>query len=393
LNGLFSRLAFTGFGPLALLPFAAPPPLAVVRGQRPSRLRDEVRRHGPRRPGVYGMVDAAGELIYVGKAKCLRSRLLSYFRTQSRDPKAGRILQHTRTIVWEPAPSEFAALLRELELIRRWQPRCNVHGQPRRYRRTYLCLGRGPAPYAFLAARPPSTAKFTFGPVPEGQKARDAVRRLNDCFSLRDCPQAQEMVFADQQDMFPVLRAPGCLRHEIGQCLGPCAGACSRGEYNAQVGRALAFLEGRNPSLLSLLERRMTEASAALAFERAAALRNKLDAVQWLNVHLQRVRDAARQSFMYAVPGHDGPVLWYLIHEGRVQGLAAANDAAAVSAVYAKGRERPTTPTADEIDQVLLVAGWFRRHPAEMQRTHSPEQALRRLVEQGQLEDVSLAAS
>src|SRR5207245_3863369 len=114
-KGLYPRLVFTGFGPLTLSPVAEPPPLAVVTGKRPSRLRDKVRRHGPRRPGVYGMVDGRGELIYVGKAKSLRTRLLSYFRTNSRDPKAGRILQHTRAIVWEPAPSEFAALLRELE--------------------------------------------------------------------------------------------------------------------------------------------------------------------------------------------------------------------------------------------------------------------------------------
>ena len=175
MNGLFSRLAFTGFGPLAFSPLAAPA-LTVVNARRPARLRDKVRTGGPRRPGVYGMVDAAGELIYVGKAKCLRSRLLSYFRPNSRDPKAGRTLEHTLTIVWEPAPSEFAALLRELELIRRWQPRCNVHGQPRRYRRTYLCVGRPPAPYVFLAARPPATAKFAFGPVPGGETARTAAR-------------------------------------------------------------------------------------------------------------------------------------------------------------------------------------------------------------------------
>jgi excinuclease ABC subunit C len=377
LNGLFSRLAFTGFGPLALSPFVTPPPLAIIQAKRPSRLRDKIRHHGPRRPGVYGMVDARGELIYVGKAKCLRTRLLSYFRPQSRDPKAGRILEHTRTIVWEPAPSEFAALLRELELIRRWQPRCNVHGQPRRYQRTYLCIGRPPAPYVFLAARPPSTAKFTFGPVPAGEKAREAARRLNDWFRLRDCPQAQEMVFADQQEMFPVVRAPGCLRHEIGQCLAPCAAACSRGEYKAQVRVALAFLDGRDLAPLAVLERHMIEASAALAFERAAALRDKLDALHWLNNHLQRVRDAARQSFVYAVPSHEGPVLWYLIHEGRVQGLTAVDRAQpALTAVYGKRRERAAPPTVDEIDEVLLVAGWFRRHAAERERTFLPEQAL-----------------
>jgi excinuclease ABC subunit C len=136
------------------------------------------------------MVDATGELVYVGKAKCLRARLLSYFRTNSRDPKAGRILEAARQIVWEVGASEFGALLRELELIRRWQPRFNVQGQPARRRRGYVCVGRRPAPYVFFAARPPRTALAVFGPVPAGTTAREAVRRVNDWFRLRDCPQA-----------------------------------------------------------------------------------------------------------------------------------------------------------------------------------------------------------
>src|SRR5205809_6003037 len=152
MKGLFQRQTFSGFGPLGLAVDSEAPSLYVVRSRRPARLRARVRTDGPRLPGVYGMVDEGGELIYVGKAKCLRSRLLSYFRPRSRDPKAGRILQHTRKLVWEYVPSEFAALLRELELIRRWRPRFNVQGQPHR-QRTYICLGRQPAPYVFLTRK------------------------------------------------------------------------------------------------------------------------------------------------------------------------------------------------------------------------------------------------
>src|SRR5262249_53699103 len=162
------------------------------------------------------MVDARGELIYVGKAKCLRSRLLSYFRPHSRDPKAGKIVAQTRQLAWEPAASEFAALLRELELIRRWQPRWNVAGQPKRLRRGSVCVGRRPAPYVFLARQPPATAQSCSGPVPLGETAREAVRRLNDLYRLRDCPQAQTMSFRDQGELFPEERSAGCLRYEIG---------------------------------------------------------------------------------------------------------------------------------------------------------------------------------
>src|SRR5204863_6128663 len=150
------------------------------------------------------------------------------------------------------------------ELIRRWQPRFNVHGQPRRRRRTYICLGRRPAPYVFLSPRPVGNALACFGPVPAGEPAREAVRRLNDWFGLRDCSQKQQMVFAEQHELFPVLRAAGCLRHEIGTCLGPCAGACSQAAYLEKVRAVQTFLAGSDSGTLATLERDMTAASRAL---------------------------------------------------------------------------------------------------------------------------------
>jgi excinuclease ABC subunit C len=322
------------------------------------------------------MVDAGGELIYVGKAKCLRTRLLSYFRHKSRDPKAGRILQATQLLVWEPGTSEFAALLRELELIRRWQPRFNVHGQPHRHRRVYVCVGRKPAPYVFLASRPPKTASAVFGPVPAAWRASEAVRRLNDWFRLRDCPQAQEMAFAEEQELFPVLRAAGCLRHEIGSCLGPCAGACTRAEYGTHVRAAFAFLEGRDNSPLEMLEKERDAASAALQYEHAAILRDRLDTLRWLSDRLGHVRECRRQSFVYPMLGNDGSEVWYLIRHGRVcAALPAPHDEASRRAaatlmerIYSK--QAPAGPPAlEDIDGALLVAAWFKRHKEERART------------------------
>jgi excinuclease ABC subunit C len=385
MDGLFACRAFTGFGPNRFDPAPEPAVLHAAPGQRPGALRACVRESCPRRPGVYGMVNAAGALIYVGKAKCLRSRLLSYFRPGSRDPKAGRILDHTQALAWEYAPSEFAALLRELELIRRWQPRFNVQGQPHRRRRAYVCLGRRPASYAFLARRPATNVVASFGPVPGGRRAREAIRRLNDWFQLRDCPQAQEMIFADQAELFPVARSAGCLRFEIGTCLGPCLGACSRAAYAERVRAARAFLEGADRAPLEGLERAMTAASAALAFERAAALRDRLDALRWLGEELARVRRAREQhSFIYPVCDSAERELWYLIHRGRVVGVmlpprtAAEQARAAERIASAFGAEDAwTAPSVNEvIDGVLLIAAWFRRHPEERARTRQPAEVL-----------------
>ncbi len=387
MEGLFPCRAFTGFGPNRLEPDAAPAPLHRVRARRASGLRTRVGRECPRQPGVYGMINAHGELIYVGKAKCLRARLLGYFRARSRDPKAARIVVQARVLVREPAASEFAALLRELELIRHWRPRFNILGQPQRRQRSYVCLGRRPAPYVFLAPRPTSRVLACYGPIPAGRRAREAVRRLNDWFRLRDCPQAQQqMVFAEQQELFPVLRAAGCLRHEIGTCLGPCAAACSQADYATRVREARAFLEGADTSPLELLERDMTAAAAELAFERAADLRDKLDILRWLRNQLDRLRLARdRHSFIYPVAGHEGRCLWYLIHRGLVraataaptEAVAARAAAAAIETAFQEKHTARAVPAADEIDGVLLVAAWFRRHPQELARTLEPARALR----------------
>jgi excinuclease ABC subunit C len=329
------------------------------------------------------MLNAVGELIYVGKAKNLRARLLSYFRPRSRDPKAGRIVHQARMLVWEPASSEFAALLRELELIRRWQPRFNVQGQPTRRRRFYVCLGRRPAQYIHLAVRPAGRTVACYGPVPASRRAREAVRHLNDLFRLRDCAQSQEMVFADQGELFPVVRAAGCIRYEIGTCLGPCAAACSQRDYAEQVRVARAFLEGCDCRVLDMIERQMADASQRLDFERAAALRDKLEVVRWLADRLAFMRRArTKHSFVYPVAGQDGANVWFLICRGQVRAaIPAPHDNAGkvaaallIDSVYGRGGSS-RQPPSEEIDGILLAASWFRRHPEERRRTISPSQA------------------
>jgi excinuclease ABC subunit C len=375
---LFPCCTPPSFGPNALERSTPAPSVQQVRSPRVSGLRVLVRQECPRRAGVYGMLNDRGELIYVGKAKCLRSRLLSYFRVKGRDPKAGRIIRDTKTLVWENAPSEFAALLRELQLIRRWRPRFNVQGQPKRRRPLYVCLGHRPAPHAFLSRFPTAGSVACFGPVPAARAAWHAVRFLNDWFQLQDCPSAQEMIFADQPELFPVVRAAGCLRYEIGTCLGPCLGACMRRDYLGRVRAAQGFLAGTNLGPLDAIKRQMSASATALEFERAAALRDRLEALTWLHERLKHLRQARqRQSFIYPVQGHAGTWLWYLIQHGYVVAAMPAPlknadrkiALAQLRRVYKKPAPAPGAVPASEIDGVLLVAAWFRRHPEERART------------------------
>jgi len=378
---LFPVDTFGGFGPTAARPADFAPDLGRVRSRKESRLRAGVRASAPKVPGVYGMLGRHGDLIYVGKAKSLRCRLMSYFR-DSRDRKAGRILRNTHTLVWETVPDEFAALVRELELIRRHRPRFNVLGQPGGRRYCYICLGRAPAPYAYVSRSPTGKDLGVYGPFASAALAGDAVRRLNDWYRLRDCPQTVAMHFADQGELFAADHSAGCLRFEIGTCSGPCAGTCTQAGYGSQVRAAKRFLDGTDERPIKDLTTKMLEAAAKMEFERAAALRDRLNGLEWLADRLSWLRNARKENtFVYPLTGPDGRTVWYLIHRGRVRAACyrpTCPDSAMVAqellkVVYRQDLGPGVTP--GQVDHVLLVSGWFRKRPTERDGLLTPAQA------------------
>ncbi len=370
---LFPSTAFIGFGPSLFRPADEAIVGRRLRGSKPARLKRGVRDHAPRQPGVYGMFDVRGKLIYVGKAKNLRARLLSYFRENSRDPKASKILERTRMLVWEQTGDEFAALLRELELIQRLRPRYNVLGLPGRSRHHYLCVGKAPAPFAFVTKSPTGKEAACFGPLTTWYRSEEAVRRLNDWFKLRDCASTVPMAFADQADLFPLDRAPKCLRFEIGTCIGPCVGSCTRLEYGSGVRKMKAFLDGRDRSLLATVQQMMEEAASRFEFEKATALRDRLKSLQWLDDRLALLRKArTMNSFVYPLTGDDGNERWYLIHRGQVRAVIASpicdetreRAATLIRAIFT-GPIAPTILGPGTVDSVLLVVAWFRKNGDE----------------------------
>jgi excinuclease ABC subunit C len=373
---------FDGFGASRFRPADEVPPVHELRGKRPSKLKRGVKKHAPKLPGVYGMLDGRDRLIYVGKAKNLRSRLLSYFRENSRDPKAGRIIQQTRRLVWEQTGDELAALLRELELIQRLRPKYNVLGVPGLQRHHYVCIGKGPAPYVYVAARPTGHEIGVYGPFVRWTNSDDAARRLNDLFKLRDCPQTVTLNFAEQGELFDADRAAKCLRFELGTCSGPCVGGCTSKDYSAGVRAAKAFLDGRNRTILKALREQMETASRAFEFEKAMSLRDKLQALEWIDSRLTLLRKARNQSaFVYPLEGTDGRTRWYLLQRGEVQAVAfapTADTAGAVAALLAATFTRLPTPAVlsdAAVDSVLLVAGWLRKTKGARKLLFSQKQA------------------
>jgi excinuclease ABC subunit C len=198
----------------------------------------------------------------------LRTRLLSYFRAEYPADKGARILREAADLQWEYVPTEFASLLEELKRIKRYRPRLNVAGKRDARHFAFIRVARGAADSFRVVRGPGNEAGGTFfGPFHGAVQLEEALRELNDALGLRDCALDQPMHFADQPDLFAMgPRTPGCIRHEIGKCLGPCVAAVRRDEYAGRFALAQAFLEGANDVPVAALEAR-SEASARLEFE------------------------------------------------------------------------------------------------------------------------------
>ncbi len=346
-----------------------------------ARLREQVRATTRNVPGVYLMRGGHGEVLYVGKSTQVRTRLLSYFRLPWPEHRHARLLRETSRIEWEPLPTEFAALLREVRLIRTHLPKYNVRSARPLDRWWVITIGRGPAPRlrvqrASAATRARDVAQV-IGPFASRRPLVDALRVLNDALGLRDCTDRVPMHTREVAELFdesdPALqRTPGCHRYETRRCLGPCVGAAGEYEYRAQLSRAKAVLEGRDDSPHQYLVREMSAASAALSYERAGWLRDRLTALQDLDQQLARVREAiTRPSFVYAMPGRDGDDRLYLVRHGRVLAEARCDDPLSVNALQAlehRGQQLPSGALVDQLDELLMLEQWFRANPSDALR-------------------------
>ena len=362
-------------------------------------MRTHVRDTAMDRPAVYRMIAADGEIVYVGKSKQVRSRLLSYFRCAFPEEKGARILRDAERIEWEYMPSEFAALLEELRLIKRYRPRFNVAMKRDGRNYCFIKITKGPAPKLVVVRGPGADdSSIYYGPFMGAAGVTDAVRELNDVFGLRDCAADQRMHFADQPELFDIFpRTPGCIRFEVKKCLGPCVGGCSVQQYDDRMGLARAFLDGTDDGPIAHLRGEMEAASERLEYERAATLRDKLKRVEALRSQFARLRFAVETlSFVYTVPGYEADDRVYLIRRGRVRGetalpvepvdmdrsrrdLTAREPAQAgtlmrlIDEVFTPNeRDTGQIPT-HEIDELLLLSSWFRRFPDELERTSAAQ--------------------
>ena len=366
---------------LSKLKFLPPP----TSDEQLAVMRAHVKDTAADRPGVYRMIAEDGEIVYVGKSKRVRSRLLSYFRCSFPEDKGARILRDATRIEWDYTPSEFAALLGELRLIKQFRPRFNVAMKHDGRNYCFIKITRGGAARLAVVRGPgPDDQSTYYGPFVGATSVGEAVRELNDVLGLRDCAADQRMHFADQPELFDIMpRTPGCIRFEVRKCLGPCVGGCTVRQYDERVGLARAFLDGVDDGPIEHLRSEMEAASDRMEYERAASLRDKFMRLEALRGQFARLRFAVENlSFTYAVPGYEGDDRVYLIRRGRVRAERPAPKTADDAAALLEAIDDVFTPNeritgqipTHEIDELLLLSSWFRRFPEELQRTSAATQ-------------------
>ena len=252
----------------------------------------------PKTPGVYLFKNAKGEVLYVGKARNLQSRVRQYLSGHDERPQVRPLVLAAKTVDVVLVNTEKEALILESTLIRKHQPRYNVR----------LLEGA-----SFLHLRIDTNAEWPtwtltrrigqdgskpgvryIGPVPSAQQARSTLSFLNRRFPLRTCT----------DDELKRRKRP-CLLHQMKRCIAPCVNLCTKEQYDAVVSESLLFLEGRSDELRKRLEERMAALAAEERYEEAAAIRDQIRAIAG-TVERQQMVDAK---------GSDRDV-WGLFREG-----------------------------------------------------------------------------
>jgi excinuclease ABC subunit C len=244
----------------------------------------------------------------------------------------------------------------------------------------FVAISREPAPrLVVLRGTGMKGESVVYGPFTGAQWLREALRELSDSLGLRDCTHDRRMRYSDQQEIFPVPpRTPGCIRFEIGKCLGPCVAAPLARVYRDKVSQARAFLDGANDGPIERLAEQMLEASDRLEFERAGALRDKRQRLEDLRDRFERMRFAAESlTFAYPVSGVQGDDRVYLIRRGVVRAELPAPRSRADETMFDDAVRRvvadtpvlgPRSIPQHEVDELLVIAAWFKANPSEMER-------------------------
>lgn len=223
----------------------------------------------PGNPGVYLMRNKDLKIIYVGKAKDLRSRVRSYFAKNHESPKTVFLVRNIYHIEYIITKTEAEAFLLEASLIKKHRPRYNIRlKDDKSYPYIRLSI-KDDFPRFYLSRKVRRDGSIYYGPYTSGQVVHDTMQFLNQVYKIRDCT-----------DVFFKARKRPCITYDIGRCTAPCVGLISREDYRDSIREAQQFFKNKNSRLLKNLENEMLSLAEAEKFELAARVRDSLRAIQ-----------------------------------------------------------------------------------------------------------------
>jgi excinuclease ABC subunit C len=247
------------------------------------------------RPGVYRMMAADGEVLYVGKARNLKNRLTTYFVGKAQSAKTMAMVAQIAAVEVSVTASETEALLLEFNLIKQHKPRYNVAlRDDKSFPYLYLATDQEYPRVSFYRGSRKLPGRF-FGPYPNARATRETLLLLQKLFLLRPC-----------SDTFFSNRSRPCLQYQIKRCSGPCVRLIAPGDYRQDVEDALQVLEGRGEELLQDLGRRMEQAAQLLEFERAARLRDQIHGIKAIHSTQSMTRNTSHDIDAVALASNAG---------------------------------------------------------------------------------------
>ena len=266
----------------------------------------------PDSPGCYLMKDASGEIIYVGKAVNLKNRVRSYFRDTAHTPKVAAMIAHIDDFDILLCETNLEALILECNLIKRHKPYYNILLKDDKHYPYLKVDMRQPFPRLELCRKMEKDGAKYFGPYIGANAVRQVIEAVRDVFPIRSCKQ----VLPPKSPKRP------CMNYDIGRCLAPCAGKCTEETYREMMEGVLSFLGGDYDGVLKKLKKDMEEAAAALRFEKAAAIRDKIRDVQGLMERQIALRtDRSEQDLIaLAQDGLDAMIQILYVRGGRMVG-------------------------------------------------------------------------
>ena len=305
------------------------------------------------------MRDKEGAVIYVGKAKALKNRVTSYFRSVEKHlPKVYKMVEHVEDFSYIVTDSEFEALVLECSLIKKYNPKYNI-------------LLKDDKGYHYIQISPKRWSRITaahnnkeedavyIGPFTSSFVVKQTVEEANQIFMLPTCNRR-----------FPAERGKGrpCLNYYIKQCIGVCRGKITEEEYQEQVQQAVDFIKGGGASAIQRLTQLMEEAAENLDFEKAASLRDRIQAIQKLNEHQKVIYARVPEQDVIAIAKSDGTACAAIL-KFRAERLVdkedylfpdveSVSDAMThfISRYYSAGRETPRQISLhDESEEIELL--------------------------------------